>query len=71
MIALEKLLPLVQYFAYVEIENLYYANSLNTELWDTYDPLREKYSHLAMRSVTEVKDIWLVFRELFAKQEAR
>lgn len=69
--AMDKLLPMVQYFAYVEIENLYYANGQTTDLWETYIELTEKYSHLAMRSVTEVKDIWLVFRDLFSKQEAR
>jgi uncharacterized sporulation protein YeaH/YhbH (DUF444 family) len=61
------LLPLVQYFAYVEIGRAYGMNHA-TDLWDTYQHLREEYAQLNMRVVQDKKDIWKVFKELFSKE---
>jgi len=63
--AMHTLLPIVQYFAYMEILNGYHSQITNTELWDIYDSLAEQYDHLHMRNVTEVVDIWKIFKELF------
>ena len=58
------LLPLVQYYAYVEI------NSGNEqELWHTYDEIPEKFADcFAMRKVSEASDIFPVFRDLFERK---
>ena len=61
------LLPLVQYFAYVEIGRSYGASAA-TDLWDTYQHLREEYDQLNMRVVQDKPDIWKVFKELFSKE---
>jgi uncharacterized sporulation protein YeaH/YhbH (DUF444 family) len=61
------LLPLVQYFAYVEIGRAY-GTARATDLWDTYQQLREEYHQLNMRVVQDKKDIWKVFKELFSKE---
>jgi uncharacterized sporulation protein YeaH/YhbH (DUF444 family) len=65
--AMHGLLPLVQYFAYVEIGRAYGMNRA-TDLWDTYKNLREEYHQLNMRVVQDKADIWKVFKELFSKE---
>lgn len=68
--ALTKLLPLVQYFAYVEIGRTFMHDLMNTDLWDTYEPFAEEYKHLAMRTLLQIDDIWKVFKGLFSKETA-
>lgn len=68
--AMENLLPLSQYFAYVEIKNEHYGNSRDTDLWKTYYELSDEYKQLQMRAAMEVADIWKVFKELFSKERA-
>lgn len=65
--AMEYLLPLTQYFAYIEIVNSYHSQSENTDLWDLYESLVTEHPHLHMRSVSEVSDIWKVFKDLFTR----
>ena len=65
--AINILLPLTQYYAYVEIKNQYY-HVTTTDLWDTFVQFESQYKHLNMRKVMEVEDIWKVFRELFSKE---
>ncbi|MDH5545931.1 MAG: YeaH/YhbH family protein [Gammaproteobacteria bacterium] len=59
-----KILPLVQYFAYVEItpEN-------HQSLWYEYETLTSQFAHFAMRQLETVADIYPVFRDLFKKQD--
>jgi len=64
--AMHALLPLTQYFAYVEIGRSY-AGTLDTDLWNTYEILQDVYSHLNMRIVNSRSDIWKVFKDLFSK----
>lgn len=63
---MSKLLPKVQYFAYVEIKT--YLNTRNSDLWEMYDELLGSFANLEMRQVRVVADIWKVFRELFSKE---
>ena len=60
------LLPLVQYFAYVEI-----SSSGPQELWQAYSDISEQFSdRFAMRNVKTAADIFPVFRELFERKSA-
>ncbi len=58
------LLPLVQYFAYVEINS-----GQEQELWQTYGEIPEKFpDNFAMRKVTEASEIFPVFHDLFERK---
>jgi uncharacterized sporulation protein YeaH/YhbH (DUF444 family) len=60
----ESILPIVQYFAYIEI-----ADSEPQNLWLEYEELAAAYPGLfAMQRITAVSDIYPVFRELFRKR---
>lgn len=64
---MEKLLPLTQYYAYVEIVNAY-TTGKSTDLWDTIEPFKDEYPHLNLKKIREQTDIWLVFKDLFGKE---
>jgi uncharacterized sporulation protein YeaH/YhbH (DUF444 family) len=60
----KSLLPLVQYFAYVEI-----SSGKEQELWQTYSEILDTYpDRFAMRNVKEPADIFPVFRDLFVRK---
>ncbi|GFR82490.1 UPF0229 protein EZMO1_1151 [Elysia marginata] len=62
----ENLLPLVQYFAYIEITDRHHQN-----LWHEYRSVESDYEgQFAMSHIRSAKDIYPVFRELFEKREA-
>jgi hypothetical protein len=64
-----KLLPLCQYFAYVQIENRHFNNGVaETELWSTYESIAETADNFEMTSVSSATDIYPVFRKLFEKR---
>ena len=61
----QKILPLVQYFAYVEITTGPHQN-----LWLEYEQIREQFGDsFAMQTIVEPSDIYPVFRKLFEKKE--
>lgn len=61
----QRILPLVQYFAYVEITTGPHQN-----LWLEYEQIREKFGEtFAMQTIVEPADIYPVFRKLFEKKE--
>lgn len=60
----DKLLPLCQYYAYVEI-----TRGPEQNLWREYAKLNAWYRHFAMRRIATAADIYPVFRELFKKQQ--
>jgi len=60
----DKILPLCQYFAYVEI-----TQGPEQNLWREYDKLRAYFRHFAMQKIVSPADIYPVFRELFKKQQ--
>jgi hypothetical protein len=67
----EALLPVCQYFAYLEVgaeEGRVPVGFLGskTTLWQTYEPLRNQGA-IAMRRVTHRREIYPVFRELFRR----
>ncbi len=71
-----ELLPVCQYYAYVEIlteqEVSRYAGTSNgKELWRGYRAVDEQSSNFSMKHIAKRSDIYPVFRELFAKNEAK
>jgi len=62
----EKLLPIVQYFAYVEI-----TKRSHQALWREYDQLADEFPEsFAQRHIQKVADIFPVFHDLFHKKDA-
>ncbi len=61
----EKLLPVVQYFAYVEI-----TKRSHQALWREYDQLSEEFPEaFAQRHIQKISDIFPVFHDLFHKKD--
>ena len=63
-IVAEQLLPLVRYFAYVQVAEP------EQNLWEEYAQIAQTQRHFAMRKVLEPSQIYPVFRELFKKEGA-
>lgn len=70
----ETLMPLIQYFAYIEIVSEYIAaNAMfygsNTDsIWWNYSKVQEKFSNFSSRRIANIKEIFPVFRDLFTKK---
>ena len=69
-----ELLPLCQYYAYVEIlteqEVSRYAGTSNgKELWRGYQAVDNEWSKFSMKHIAKRSDIYPVFRELFSKHD--
>lgn len=62
------ILPIVQHFAYIEVSAPTAIIRGDTDLWRGYAPLSERMPKLAMRRVNEKRDIFAVFRDLFARR---
>ena len=61
-----KVLPLCQYYAYLEVNEPGHGSSGST-LWRAYETLAE--SNLAQKAVTSREEIYPIFRELFSRNE--
>jgi uncharacterized sporulation protein YeaH/YhbH (DUF444 family) len=61
----EKILPLVRYFAYVQVAEE------EQNLWEEYTQLQAAHKHFAMRKAVEASQIYPVFRDLFKKEGAK
>ncbi len=60
----EQILPMVQYFAYIEI-----TPNQHQALWEAYSGLNRAFPHqFAMAQIRDAGDIFPVFRELFARE---
>lgn len=62
-ILIEKIMPYVQYFAYVEIMPRHHQS-----LWRSYLAVKETFRNFSMRNITDNKDIYPVFHELFKRK---
>ena len=67
------LMPVCQYFAYVEILDEREAEIMNddstgAELWRSYRSVSANWDHFTMKRICRPSDIYPVFRELFAKR---
>jgi len=64
-VLINDLIPLVQYFSYVEITDRQHQN-----LWREYEEIQDEYPDLfAMEHIKSPSDIYPVFRKLFEKKE--
>jgi uncharacterized sporulation protein YeaH/YhbH (DUF444 family) len=61
------ILPVVQHFAYIEVAASLAQIRGESDLWRGYDPLAHRQPRLAMRRVSEAREIFPVFRELFGR----
>ncbi|OWW21116.1 YeaH/YhbH family protein [Noviherbaspirillum denitrificans] len=59
----DKIMPLVQYYAYVEI-----TDGEPQNLWYEYLQVQDYHPHFAQQKIESPADIYPVFRELFKKQ---
>lgn len=59
----EKILPMLQYFAYVEITAYEHQS-----LWREYENVKTNHRNFAMQDIAGYNSIYPVFRELFSKQ---
>lgn len=62
-VLVNRILPVVQFFAYVEI-----MPRNHQSLWNEYLSIKSTYNNFAMQSISAMKDIYPVFRELFKHQ---
>lgn len=65
------LLPLCQYFAYIEVAPEDGMPSMESVAWSGYKEVAQANAHFAMKRVTNPGEIYPVFRELFAAQPAK
>jgi hypothetical protein len=71
----DAVLPICQYYAYVEIlderEYALFENSGDSkELWRGYEAIAHEWDNFSMKHIAKRGDIYPVFRELFSKQDA-
>jgi uncharacterized sporulation protein YeaH/YhbH (DUF444 family) len=72
----QDIMPVCQYYAYVEIlderETEIFGNpEYGAALWRAYRTVAEGWGNFAMKRIARPADIYPVFRELFAKSDAR
>lgn len=72
----QQLMPLCQYYAYVEILDeremeLFQDAENGAALWRAYRTVAERWPNFAMKRIARPADIYPVFRELFARQAKR
>jgi len=70
------IMPMVQYFAYIEIIDEAEASFLSSdetgvELWETYKKVSQVWGNFAMKRIAAPGDIYPVFRELFSRNDSR
>lgn len=59
----EKIMPFVQYYAYIEITADRHQN-----LWEEYTDIKSDWDNFAMKRIERIPDIYPVFRKLFKKR---
>jgi len=69
----ERIMPLCQYYAYVEIldereMDIFQDEESGTRLWQAYRKVNQRWDNFQMKRIGRPADIYPVFRELFAKQ---
>jgi uncharacterized sporulation protein YeaH/YhbH (DUF444 family) len=71
----DDILPHARYYAYVQVDD-YHTSDIapyhvhGKGLWKAYEGLSKKISHFNVKRVSDEKDIYPVFRELFSKQQS-
>jgi uncharacterized sporulation protein YeaH/YhbH (DUF444 family) len=67
----QHILPLCQYFAYIEVGDGSGGQMRDSDLWRSYSEVTPVHEHFAMKRVNDPTQIFSVFHELFAKERAR
>ncbi len=62
------ILPIVQHFAYIEVAASAAQIRGETDLWRGYEPVSRRMAQMAMSRVADRRDIFPVFRQLFARK---
>ncbi len=62
----ETILPLTQYFAYIEVSEPVQGRPRESIVWSAYSEFIERHTNFAMQRVFSAADIYPVFRELFS-----
>jgi hypothetical protein len=57
------IMPIVQYYAYVEVDK-----QDTSQLWQVYEDVHRAHEHFAMARITDAGEIFPVFRGLFERQ---
>ncbi len=70
----QNILPMCQYFAYVEVWDSHEAEMFPgdgnaTRLWQAYEELKQSHQNFALKKVTRPEDIFPVLHDLFAKNK--
>jgi hypothetical protein len=68
----EEVLPICQYFAYVEVHDrhqaeIFHSSQNVSDLWKSYSSVAGEHPNFAMRRVFSKADVFPVFHQLFAK----
>jgi uncharacterized sporulation protein YeaH/YhbH (DUF444 family) len=68
----EDILPICQYFAYVEVHDrhqaeIFFSSQNVSDLWKSYATVGDTHANFAMRRVFSKADVFPVFHQLFAK----
>ena len=66
----EDILPVTQYFAYIETVHGTNHDTSETPVWRDYKELRKKHKHLNIKLVGSPEDIFPVFHDLFSDDGA-
>jgi uncharacterized sporulation protein YeaH/YhbH (DUF444 family) len=65
-----EVLPLSQYFAYIEVTPDDASPSMTSVVWSGYQEVAQRHANFAMKRVTTPGEIYPVFRELFTSSES-
>ncbi len=66
----DAILPVSQYFAYLEVGESGGRSISSSALWSLYDRIRPEFPLLSMRKVSERNEIYPVFHDLFQRRPA-
>jgi hypothetical protein len=71
----QDLMPICQYYAYIEILDeremeVFSSEESGAELWRAYRTVAKQWKNFATKRIAKPQDIFPVFRELFAKENA-
>jgi uncharacterized protein len=64
-----EILPLCQYYAYIEVYSDEHLSPFESVVWSGYDMLHDRHPNFAMKKVAGPSEIYPVFRELFSTSE--
>ncbi len=64
-VLINKIMPITQYFAYIEVAHGDEPGGRSSELWPYYESVKDHFPNFAMSKITDATDIYPVFKKLF------